>query len=94
MPKEEQEEDDEKISASESCSDFDSGDEKDEPIEKANKASIRKQIDVNIHWDDRIKFTRHLSKATCNVDEIQSFTFGGGASRFWLLRKHINSMPI
>ena len=47
----------------------------------------------NIVWDkDTVKFTRNISKASCDISSIQSFTHGGFSSRFWLLRKHINSM--
>jgi len=33
-----------------------------------------------------------VSSASCFVHEIQAFIYGGHSSRFWLLRKHINSM--
>lgn len=40
-----------------------------------------------------MNFTRDPSNATCKVSDIESFVFGGFSSRFWLLRKHIISMP-
>jgi len=43
-------------------------------------------------WNDRISFHRDPSTATCKVSSIQSFIYGGFSSRFWLMRKHINSM--
>ena len=35
-----------------------------------------------------------FSTASCLVDSIKSFMFGSFSSRFWLLRKHINSLPL
>ena len=37
-------------------------------------------------------FRRDNSDGSCLISEINSFVFGGLTSRFWLLRKHINSM--
>jgi len=42
--------------------------------------------------DDRIKFKRVRSSGSCDTKDISSFVFGGFSSRFWMLRKHINSM--
>ena len=33
-----------------------------------------------------------LSHASCFIKDITGFVFGGFSSRFWILRKHINSM--
>jgi hypothetical protein len=36
---------------------------------------------------------KHIkSNASTNVSDIQNFIFGGINSRFWMLRKHFNSM--
>ena len=32
------------------------------------------------------------SSCTCNIDDIDSFNFGGFSSRFWIFRKHMISM--
>ena len=32
------------------------------------------------------------SSGSCKIDDIKSIIFGGCGSRFWMLRKHINSM--
>lgn len=32
------------------------------------------------------------SSASCKLNEIEGLVFGGLASRFWILRKHINLM--
>jgi hypothetical protein len=34
------------------------------------------------------------SKASCKLNSIKGIMFGGISSRFWMLRKHINSVPI
>ena len=41
---------------------------------------------------DEIKFKVDHSSASCKFSEIQSIIFGGMSSRFWMLRKHINSL--
>lgn len=41
----------------------------------------------------RVTFRRVLSSASCNLADIQNFIVGGGSSRFWMLRKHINDLP-
>jgi hypothetical protein len=33
-----------------------------------------------------------MSSASCSVDDVQGIIFGGISSRFWLLRKHFNSL--
>ena len=30
------------------------------------------------------------SKASCGMDEINGFLYGGMSARFWMMRKHIN----
>ena len=37
-------------------------------------------------------YTNTKSSASTCVDDIQSITFGGINSRFWMLRKHFSSM--
>lgn len=32
------------------------------------------------------------SSASCHVDDVQGFHFGGSNARFWMLRKHFNTM--
>lgn len=39
-------------------------------------------------------FTNNKSSSSCHVDDIQGILFGGTSSRFWMFRKHINSMTI
>ena len=34
------------------------------------------------------------SRATCELKKIKGFTYGPFSSRFWMLRKHINSIPL
>ena len=42
--------------------------------------------------DELYDYVQKKSKASCKVKNIKGFTYGGFSSRFWLLRKHINSM--
>jgi len=44
--------------------------------------------------DEDIKYKKLKSNATCNIKEILSFVYGPSSSRFWMLRKHINSVDI
>jgi hypothetical protein len=41
---------------------------------------------------DALKFKESISSASCNIDDIEAIIFGGQSSRFWMLRKCINSM--
>ena len=36
--------------------------------------------------------TSKYSSASCSLDSIQGIIFGGFSSRFWMLRKHFNSL--
>lgn len=56
-----------------------------------DKEAVIKQIGYS-NWDDRLSFKRSKSGASCKIDDIESFVYGGFSSRFWLMRKHINSM--
>ena len=42
--------------------------------------------------DNHIIFRKTKSNATCNIDDIEGFFYGPFSSRFWMLRKHINSL--
>ena len=39
-------------------------------------------------------FKHKLSSASCNVDDVSGMVFGGAQSRFWMLRKHFNSLSV
>ena len=39
-----------------------------------------------------ITFSKAKSSTSCAVKEIKAIIYGGSSSRFWVLRKHINSM--
>lgn len=41
---------------------------------------------------DEIEFKEAESNASCRFSEIEGIIFGGMSSRFWMLRKHINSL--
>lgn len=71
----------------------------DEQLEKGmKKEEINEILDDNDSDDDGIDdefdYVCTKSKSSCKVSQIKSFLFGGISSRFWMLRKHINSMPI
>lgn len=40
----------------------------------------------------RSQFKNVKSSASCLISEIEAFLYGGCSSRFWMLRKHINSL--
>ena len=37
-------------------------------------------------------YSLRVSSSSCRLDDIQGFVYGGMTSRFWMLRKHINSL--
>jgi hypothetical protein len=37
-------------------------------------------------------FENKSSSASCHIDQVQAIVFGGCNARFWMLRKHFNSM--
>ena len=39
-----------------------------------------------------VEYEEKLSDASCDLKDIKSFVFGGFNSRFWMMRKHINSL--
>ena len=62
-------------------------------LEELNEL-IDKDSDNDGIDDDEIEFACKKSKSSCRINKIKSFLFGGFSSRFWILRKHINSMQI
>jgi hypothetical protein len=42
---------------------------------------------------DNTKFDTLKSSSSCKVSDIKGIIYGGRSSRFWMLRKHINSLP-
>jgi len=61
--------------------------------ESTYQDGIMRQLKLK-SWDERLQFSKHLSRASCKISDIKYFIFGGTTSRFWLLRKHINSMDL
>ena len=53
---------------------------------------LRENDKDNDGIDDEYDYVEKKSHASCKIDEIKGFTFGGYSSRFWMTRKHINSM--
>ena len=63
------------------------------PDEEKDIKAIRHLLGANDkQWDERMSMVRKLSKGSFKVADIKSFTYGGFSSRFWVLRKHINSL--
>lgn len=48
--------------------------------------------ELNEEIDD-VTFNEKMSSCTCRIDDIQGIIYGGQSSRFWMLRKHINTLP-
>ena len=44
--------------------------------------------------DDDPDFFDLTSSASCHVDDIIGFHYGGSNARFWMLRKHFNTMTV
>jgi hypothetical protein len=50
-------------------------------------------LDEQCTGPDR-KFYLKESSASCKIADIKNIIFGGLSSRFWMLRKHFNSIPL
>lgn len=44
------------------------------------------------HAEDGSEYEEKLSSSTFNIEEVESLTFGPISSRFWLYRKHVNTV--
>ena len=63
--------------------------------ERAYLRRLEGRSDYQCHEVDRDEdFVSEKSSASCCIDDIQAIIFGGLSARFWMLRKHINSMSI
>ena len=51
------------------------------------------QSDLKIKKDVRnLEYTLKTSTGSCYISDIQGFIYGGTTSRFWALRKHLNTL--
>lgn len=66
-----------------------SKDEAELTYEQMRKQARRRKRKLR---DDNVVFKKTKSWATCNVDDIEGFVYGPFSSRFWMMRKHINSI--
>lgn len=66
-----------------------SKDETELTYEQMRKQARRRKRKLR---DDNVVFKKTKSWASCNVDEIEGFIYGPFSSRFWMTRKHINSI--
>ena len=58
--------------------------------DKVNLDFIPDEFD---EFKDNTQFELLKSSSSCRIDDIQGIIYGGRSSRFWMLRKHINSLP-
>lgn len=42
--------------------------------------------------DENIIYRPHKSNGSCYLEDLESFVYGGQSTRFWMMRKHINSV--
>jgi hypothetical protein len=62
-------------------------------LKEAKKEEMIEYIFTEIDEEvDGVEFTEKTSSASCAIEDILSMTFGGFSARFWMLRKHINSL--
>ena len=52
----------------------------------------QKKYYTNDEMDQDPDYDQQVSHASCSVDDVTDFIFGGTNSRFWMFRKHFNSM--
>ena len=57
------------------------------------KQKVKRKRKKNIN-DENITYVKNQSNSTCLVEDIDGFIYGGFSSRFWMMRKHINSLDI
>ena len=59
---------------------------------KEERNAIDYNDDSDSSDDDMYEYSK--SSASCYLSQINNIIFGPMSSRFWMLRKHINSTPI
>ena len=57
-----------------------------------NHKVMKNQYSKCIHDDDGNEYMEHMSSASCYIEDIQGISFGPITSRFWLFRKHMNTL--
>ena len=88
-----------RLTSSSSSASQSDGEDDDEDTESKNEAELtyeemRKQARRRKRKlrDDHVIFRKTKSKGTCKVKDIEGFIYGPFGSRFWMMRKHINSL--
>jgi hypothetical protein len=61
-------------------------------IDDKNKVISKNKYSKCIHDDDGNEYIEHMSSASCYIEDIQGISFGPITSRFWLFRKHMNTL--
>ena len=59
---------------------------------KAQGPKIAKKRVKRKKGEDYVAYHCRKSNASCKLKDISAFVYGGMSSRFWMLRKHVNSM--
>ena len=62
------------------------------PVANYSKKRFESGQDKDAALEADKEFKTVKSNASCHFSEVLDFHFGGLNSRFWILRKHINSM--
>ena len=44
--------------------------------------------------EDNLRFKKMKSLASCKISDIEGFIIGPNSTRFWMMRKHINSLTM
>ena len=52
------------------------------------------EIQANASVDEEVEFNKKNSSASCKLEDITGIVYGGFSSRFWMLRKHVNSVDM
>ncbi len=62
-----------------------------EEIQNANSQQNLQTNDIII--EDLTEYRESKSSASCYIKDITGIIYGGQSSRFWMMRKYINSQP-
>ena len=62
--------------------------------EKIQNANSQQNLQTkNIILEDLTEYRESKSSASCYIKDITGIIYGGQSSRFWMMRKYINSQP-
>ena len=61
-------------------------------VERRRLENLEMQISQKVNEEK--EFDKKQSSASCALEDINGVVFGGFSSRFWMLRKHVNSVDM